>query len=183
MVYTWITFVSMTQLESLRSSLSMSSYGSAFWIFVSIFRSGFVCRRRRCTNTLYKAWLNALPRNNRSFLTNCASSLNLANPSCDQPLPLASSASWTCWRLTRECVYCGHCVQKQLVSIQNSNHLNSSQITTRTGTWATSSFVSVPNFCAQCGQFDALWETYQTTQAHTLTSLISLAYSTCHRGA
>jgi hypothetical protein len=48
--------------------------------------------------------LNALPRKTLSFLTNCASSLNFANPSCNQPLPLASSASWTCWRLKRECV-------------------------------------------------------------------------------
>ena len=75
--------------------------------------------------------------------------------------------------------------KKQLVSIlNNSVRMNSSQITTRTGTWSTSSLwaspisvhnaVSVMHFGKQ---------TYQTVNAHTLTSLISLAYSTCHRGA
>ena len=98
--------VFMTQFLLLSwSLLSMLSYGSAFWILVSIFQSGFVCLRCRCTKTLYRAWLKCLPHNNLSCLTNCANSLNLTNPSCNQPLPLASSASCTCWHLERNWVY------------------------------------------------------------------------------
>ena len=150
----------------------------------SLFLIWFCMAGALCTKTLYRAWLNAFPRNHPlSFLTNCANSLNLANPSCNQPLPLASSASLTCWRLKCKWVYCGHCVQKQLVSIHKRNYKAFSQITTCPGTCSMSSFVSIPNFCAQCGKFDALWQTYHSTNTHELTSLILLVYSTCHCGA
>ena len=72
---------------------------------------------------------------------------------------------------------------KRLVSIHKSHHMNSLQITTHTGTWSTSSLVGNPNFCAQSGKYNALWQTNQTTNARTLTSLILLACSTCRCGA
>ncbi len=171
----------MTQSELLSSSLTMSSYGSAFWIFVSdlVLYAGGVVHKN-----FVQSMIECFSTQPHSIILDRLCQFIQPGQSLMRPTTsTSSSASLTCWRLKRKWVYCGHCVQKRLLSIHKGNYKAFSQITTCTVTCSISSFVSIPDFCAHYGKFDAWWQTYHSTNTHELTSLILLVYSTCHCGA